>query len=301
MGELPLVSVLIPAYNRPVLLELALNSVLRQSYPNIEIVICDDSTNDEVQQMMQPYLQQYNHIRYYKNEINLGSRNFAQCFAMATGSFINFLNDDDLFHEDKISKMMPYMLEDEDVVLVTSSRQMINDAGVPLGILSSFSENQRFDGRTYGNDLLRRCDNQIGEPTTVLFRKAALREPLYVYKGQTYVTIGDFASWVSLMTQGKAVYLSEVLSYFRIHPNQESNLLPYVAPAIKEWFDVIQSAREDGYLQDEVDYRTAIQHYLFVHHGISSLVLGGNRQDLLDKYHATELHQLASSLLAANP
>ena len=49
-SHLPKVSILIPAYNRPHYLELALKSALNQTYENIEIIISDDSTNDEVKQ-----------------------------------------------------------------------------------------------------------------------------------------------------------------------------------------------------------------------------------------------------------
>ena len=58
--------------------------------------------------MIQPYLKEYNYITYVKNETPLVAENFNQCIELATGEYINFLLDDDLFHHEKIERMMKY-------------------------------------------------------------------------------------------------------------------------------------------------------------------------------------------------
>ena len=62
--KLPLVSILIPAYNQVQHLENALISALNQTYTNIEIIICDDSTTDDVEKLINHYLQKYKNIKY---------------------------------------------------------------------------------------------------------------------------------------------------------------------------------------------------------------------------------------------
>lgn len=89
-------------------MELALNSALNQTYENIEIIISDDSTNDEVNAMIQLYLREYECITYVKNETPLVAENFNKCVELANGDYINFLLDDDLFHHEKIERMMKY-------------------------------------------------------------------------------------------------------------------------------------------------------------------------------------------------
>lgn len=66
--QLPLVSVLIPTYNRPRYFEKALCSVLEQTYPNIEIIVGDDSTNDETEKVLQKYLCDHLNIIYIKTD-----------------------------------------------------------------------------------------------------------------------------------------------------------------------------------------------------------------------------------------
>lgn len=113
--QLPLVSVLIPTYNRPHYFEKALCSVLEQTYPNIEIIVGDDSTNDETEKVLQKYLCDHLNIIYIKNRSTLGQfENALMLFHEANGEYINFLMDDDIFHVNKIEKMMKYFFNDLD-------------------------------------------------------------------------------------------------------------------------------------------------------------------------------------------
>ncbi|MED2584342.1 glycosyltransferase family 2 protein, partial [Bacillus thuringiensis] len=89
--QLALVSVLIPTYNRPRYFEKALCSVLEQTYPNIEIIVGDDSTNDETEKVLQKYLCNHSNIIYIKNRSTLGQfENALMLFHEANGEYINF-------------------------------------------------------------------------------------------------------------------------------------------------------------------------------------------------------------------
>lgn len=260
----PLVSVVIPAYNRPHTLKIAIDSVLEQNYPNIEIVICDDSSNNEVQQMLEAaYLPSYPQIKYHKNEKNLFLENWHKCFDLASGEYINYLMDDDVFHKEKISKMLYFFNEFENITLVTSYRQTINESGSFLPPIAAtvrlYEETRVMDGKTLGNIALTRCLNMIGEPTTVLFKKADLTERFGVYRGKQYSLINDMAAWLSLLSKGKAVYIPEALSYFRLHASQNNNALGF--KAFSEWLDITIASREEGFLETEELYKTALLAY----------------------------------------
>src|ERR1700722_20283814 len=95
MMPLPLVSILIPTYNRPDYLRRAVESCLTQTHPHFEIIITDNSTNQESAEMAAKWSDP--RIRYYKNEGNIGpvaSSNRAT--SLANGKYIKFLMDDDL-------------------------------------------------------------------------------------------------------------------------------------------------------------------------------------------------------------
>lgn len=262
MMKMPLVSVIIPAYNRPHFLQKALQSVLDQTYTNIEIIVCDDSTNDEVQTMMKLFIQTDPKIKYVKNDTVLFLKNWHKGFELASGEYINYLMDDDVFHPHKIEKMMSFYLQRNDITLVTSYRQLIDIEGNPLPPIDEtvklFEHTTIVNGIELGNYVLTHGCNVIGEPTTVLFRKKDLVEPYGVYHGKQYVCLNDVVSWLSLLAKGSAVYCSETLSYFRRHPTANGYLIPIIATSISEWTECIENARKNHFLNNSDLLRDAL-------------------------------------------
>ena len=99
----PLVSIIIPTFNRPDFLERAIESCLKQEYENIEIIVVDDCSGLNIESVRS----QYPTVKFLKNEANYGacySRN--RCLSLSEGQFINFLDDDDELFPDKISRQV---------------------------------------------------------------------------------------------------------------------------------------------------------------------------------------------------
>ncbi|MEC0267767.1 glycosyltransferase family 2 protein [Paenibacillus anseongense] len=227
----PLVSILIPTYNRPHYFELALQSAFNQTYDNIEIIVSDNSDNNQTQLIVQKYQAMPGgaKIKYFKNPQNLGPiANQQQCLNLATGEFINYLMDDDLFHLQKIEKMMAYFIQYPDVSLVTSQRRVITSTGKqmyvpPFGTFKQlYPRDTIVDGRVLTKKLLEDKTNYLGEPTTVLFRRKDLLEPFGMLMGKQVYFAVDLASWLNLLTRGKGVYMVQPLSYLRYHSQQLS-------------------------------------------------------------------------------
>ena len=104
INKMPLVSVLIPTYNRPHYFEKALCSVLEQTYPNVEIII-GMIVRMMKQKRLQKYLCKHSNIIYIKIDQTFGQfENALMLLNKANGEYINFLMDDDLFHVNKIQK-----------------------------------------------------------------------------------------------------------------------------------------------------------------------------------------------------
>lgn len=107
MTTAPLVSVYIPTRNRAGLLARAVNSVLGQDYPNVELIIVDDCSTDETSAYLKDLATRFSRVRYLVNELQVGacaSRNRA--IAASTGTFITGLDDDDFFLPDHVSHFM---------------------------------------------------------------------------------------------------------------------------------------------------------------------------------------------------
>lgn len=104
------VSVVIATYRRRASLQEAIESVMNQTYPDIEVIVVDDNADKEWNEAVVAIVQQYPTIQYIRNEKNMGSaesRNIG--IRESTGEFITFLDDDDLYLPEKISKQVNAM------------------------------------------------------------------------------------------------------------------------------------------------------------------------------------------------
>ncbi|MFL0251705.1 glycosyltransferase family 2 protein [Clostridium neuense] len=227
MDNNPLVSVLIATHNRPEYFELSLISALNQSYTNIEIIICDDSTDYRTKDVVEKYIKVYKNIKYFFNGGQLGEYgliNMQKCYSLANGEFINYLNDDDLFDKYKIEKMIQCFYKYENVKLVTSHRGIIDKDGKLLEDIDVTKPIEDVNQPILGRDVLGKLimkGNFIGEPTTVLFRKRDVNK-FGVLNGVQFYALVDIATWISLLLTGNFVYMSDTLSYFRIHGAQNT-------------------------------------------------------------------------------
>ncbi|WP_180255214.1 glycosyltransferase family 2 protein [Bacillus toyonensis] len=254
--SLPLVSVLIPTYNRPNYFKIALDSVLAQEYPNIEIIITDDSTNDETYSIVAPLINSFSNLQYFKNSERLGGvKNFQQAFLRSKGEYINFLMDDDFFHPKKIGTMMKHYLKDPEqkIKLVTSYRQPVDGEGNFIPDLACTKK--RFPNLTLLNGLEAGGSiildyNWIGEPTTPLFRKKDLREPFGSFYGHQYRSAVDMASWLTLLAQGDMLYIPDTLSYLRMHESNIGNNIMMKFYAAHDWFHMLYFAPIQGYISE---------------------------------------------------
>jgi glycosyltransferase involved in cell wall biosynthesis len=260
----PPVSILIPAYNEAYF-EQALRSALSQTYPALEIVVCDDSPGRRIEAIVDRLPDP--RLRYVKNEKNLGfAGNFTQCFQLSRGEYIKFLNDDDVLHQECVQRLVAgFSAHGPGVTLVTSKRRMINERGQPMQDVAATAPlaavESRIQGLQLGNHVLRHSMNFIGEPTTVLFRKDAVTpesDNIFRFGGHDYVCLADLSLWLRLLSRGDAVYLPEELSLFRIHPNQEQRKPEVALGCITERYGLVGEARSLGFLQTPKLYRTAL-------------------------------------------
>jgi glycosyltransferase involved in cell wall biosynthesis len=262
----PLVSIMITAYNRPVYFETALKSAINQTYRNIEIVICDNSTNDSCKYIAQKYLN-INSIRYYKNNKELKViDNFNKCISFSRGEYVEFLMDDDIYNVEKTSKMMNYFIEYDDLSLVTSYRQTIDENGRKMSPIKAtrkvFDKDTKIEGKYFRKLILSTLTNYIGETTTPLFKKKDLQNGKFgIYDSIQYECISDMVTWFYLLGKGNIVYISEPLSFFRIHDSQDQKRINTIVLGVVEQFKFIESAFKDHFII-ESEYKQNIFKYI---------------------------------------
>lgn len=105
----PLISVVIPTYNREKVLKRAMESVLSQSYTNLELIIADDCSNDNTEQLVKSMMKEDDRIRYIRGEKNLGpsgARNLGA--SVAKGDYIAFNDSDAIWKAGKLERQLAF-------------------------------------------------------------------------------------------------------------------------------------------------------------------------------------------------
>jgi glycosyltransferase involved in cell wall biosynthesis len=105
---MPLVSVYIPTRNRSALLRRAVDSVLAQTWPEIEVLICDEASTDDTAEVVDDYARRYpGKFTYLRNDTPQGAcRARNRCIERASGTYVTGLDDDDLFHPQRVQGLV---------------------------------------------------------------------------------------------------------------------------------------------------------------------------------------------------
>ena len=120
--SVPLVSVALPVYNGEEWLEQAISTLIKQSYKNIEIIIADDCSSDNTQKICEQYASTYSHIKFIKNETNLGAqRNFKKILHLCSGKYVTYASQDDYWDENFISYLVEKLESNNSAVLAASA------------------------------------------------------------------------------------------------------------------------------------------------------------------------------------
>lgn len=124
----PVVSVIIPTYNAQPYLEQCLESILQQTYKNIEILICDDCSSDQTAALLEKFSDE--RMILFKNQTNQGYlRSINFLVSKATGDFICFQDADDFSHPDRIQIQLQALLSQPELGLIGSNYAIIDSSG----------------------------------------------------------------------------------------------------------------------------------------------------------------------------
>lgn len=206
------VSVVTPTYNRARFLPEAVNSVLAQTYTDLELIIVDDGSVDDTRNVLEPFLAD-GRVRYFYQE-NQGqsyARNLA--LEIAAGDFIAFLDSDDLWAPDKLEKQLAVLQKEPEVDIVHGDEAMIDEHGAVI----SLENMKRYSGRITRRLL---ADNSVSI-TTALVRRRCFDE-----MGGFDTSVGvadDYELWLRFSARYCFHYQPDIVASYRVMADQISS------------------------------------------------------------------------------
>jgi Glycosyl transferase family 2 len=130
----PLVSIGLPVYNEERFIRQTIESLLAQDYQNIELIISDNCSTDATETICRSFAASDRRVRYERSEQNLGAfTNFNQVFELASGKYFMWAGAHDLWGTTFVSRALPMLEQDPQLVMVYPRAVMIDAAGNQFG------------------------------------------------------------------------------------------------------------------------------------------------------------------------
>lgn len=217
MSEPPLVSVGVPVYNGEAYLARALEALLAQDHPNLEIVVSDNCSTDATPAILEKYAALDPRIRYVRGDRNRGvSWNFNNALALATGDYFMWHAADDVALPSHVSRCVEALRSRPDAIVAFAKVGLIDAAGDVIGRL----DDEGLDFTSLGPGarvdlyLRREVYQVIGYGGVV--RTAELR----ALGGHPIYSGGDVTLGIALALRGTWVQVPETLFLQRRHDQQ---------------------------------------------------------------------------------
>ena len=161
----PRVSIGLPVYNGEQYLVQALESLLGQTFENIEVVVCDNASNDATEQICRDMAKSDSRLRYSRNDTNIGGfPNHNRVFQLSQGELFMWAGYDDLRHQDYVARCVEVLDNRPECAICYSQTQEIDAQGAPLTDREAILNTGNSSPAKRFHDLIR-MDHQI-EPIT---------------------------------------------------------------------------------------------------------------------------------------
>lgn len=222
-----LVSVIMPTYNAAHWVADSIESILNQTYQNIELIIADDCSTDNTRKILKHYEQKDKRVEVIYAEKNMGAGTMRnKCIEQARGRYIAFCDSDDRWMPTKIEKQLAFMQE-KDCGMVYASYIICNEHGVNKGIIIAPQKQSLFQTK---------CDDKVGF-LTCLYDTEKTGGKMYM---PTQRKRQDYAYVLQILQKCQYAYgQKEPLAYYRLHSNSiSSNKWSLIKYEMQTWHTV---------------------------------------------------------------
>ncbi|MDQ1254422.1 MAG: hypothetical protein QG646_3663, partial [Euryarchaeota archaeon] len=223
----PLVSICIPVYNAEKTIVSTLQSIITQTYQNIEIIISDNASADNSLDLIEEFTDP--RMAIYKNSVNVGAeKNFTKCIDLATGDYIAIFHADDIYTPEMVEKQVRTFQENPSIGAVFTAATYINEDNEKIGeskLPDAIKGKKKCDFGEIFISLLR--DGPFLMCPSAMVKSKLYRE-LNPFKYEQFGTSSDLDMWLRILEKHPIVILEERLLNYRISKSQGSYVLMYL-------------------------------------------------------------------------
>jgi len=201
----PLVSIIIPAYNRADFTVKTIQSVLAQTYGNIELIVVDNGSTDDTKDRLKVFGDKIKYL-YKVNRGVCAARNLG--LTHAKGEFIAFLDNDDLYLPNKVELSVNFLKQRSDYGFVHTDAYLVDAEDQIVGL--NGHRKRKYQGWIRNRLLLT---NFVCNPTVMLRRECF--EKIGIFDEKLFIP-ADWDLWIRIAENYKIGYIKQPLSKYRI-------------------------------------------------------------------------------------
>ncbi len=259
----PLVSICMPTYNAEKTVKQTLESILNQTYRNIEILVVDNASTDNTVSVVRESADP--RIKIYCNDTNIGAEgNFSKCVRLAKGEYTAIFHADDLYLPDMVQKQVQAFQENPTIGAVFTMAKRINSRDEVIGEMNLPSE-LRWKGKGVYHfpeiflSVLKN-GNFLVCPSAMV--RSELYKQLVPFDAERFGTSADLDMWLRILERHTVTILEDKLMHYRISKSQGSYKFGYLRTQPADFFKVM-----DYYLSAKSNMlhisRSALNRYEF--------------------------------------
>ncbi len=252
--DTPQVSIGLPVFNGATFVREAIDSIINQSFTNLELIISDNGSTDGTDKICKEYCNRDPRVRFYRNEENRGAGwNYNRVFELARGKYFKWAAHDDYYDLNFLQKSLEILENDTGAILCHSRIIDIDEKGLPICRKQSNCDTTTIEPHIRFKSLIRMdytCEEVFGVIRSDVLRRTVL---ISNYSDSDRVLLAE------LGIHGRFHEIPEYLLYHRVHQN--SSVAEYADRRSRvQWFD--PNAHTDWvfpYWRQLLEYIRAIQ------------------------------------------
>lgn len=263
----PKISVIIPCYNTEKYLPEALDSIINQTFKEIEIICVDDCSKDKTNEILQNYAKKDKRIKIFKNNKNIGAgetRNFAINKVNPKSKYIAQMDSDDISLPTRLQEQWDYMEKNSDIDISGTGFKTLSAKNGIVRKCKPLIDHKKIVKRLF-------VSNQFASPT-MIFRKSFFDKYDIKYKD---ITTEDYDLWARCFVEYNAKFgnIRKSLLRYRIHSNQTTNA--------NRKIEVRDVQKIKKYLREHDKFRFYLYNFLFTVTDIKKLFTRSARRWIL--------------------
>lgn len=252
-NSLPKVTICLQSFNCAPIIKYTLDSLIKQSYPNFEILVFDDSSTDNTLKVLSEYKEKYSFFDFFQNEKEKNTTNFNQYLKRIDtyGEFFSVFHSDDIYEPDIITKQVNFLQKFEEAVCVSTDANIIdinnNFIGHPK-IPQVIKNRQLVDYNLFVKTLF--SSGFFLMMPSFMYRTDLMKKNKPIFDYEKWSWCADIAFCLELVKQGNIGFINERLLNYRVSSHSNSQKLRFERVSDNSLFKILDTVINETSLKN---------------------------------------------------